>query len=156
VDRETWDEAEERLFRGRRFQLGALTYSWFDVWILLLRDDPAWVYAPLSRVRKDLSEYQVGLLDAASFPIRPDWNEYGLQADVIWALSRGNKNRQKKLVQADNWLGVSGTQTRIADILGWIPAHPEGRPYDTIAREAQLVWFSSSFVWQGISNTSRQ
>jgi hypothetical protein len=149
---ETWDAAEEGLFRGRRFQTGALTYSWFDVWILLLKNDPAWVYAPLSRVRKELSEYQVGLLDAAPFPLRPDWNEYGLQADTLWALRWGSKKRSKKLMQADNWLGTSGIQTKIADMMGWIPAHAGGIPFDTIAREAQVAWFSSSFIWQGVNN----
>ncbi|MFP3041721.1 hypothetical protein LQZ19_07850 [Treponema primitia] len=148
-DRRSWELAEERLIYGnRRFQQGALTYTWFDVWLNLLRNDPAWVYAPLSMVR-GLSSYDAGRLDAAIFPIPRDWNEYGLQADILWAVPKAPEKLQPKLDPAKTWLAAPETQARIAEILGWIPAHPNGRPYDTIAREAQVAWFSSSFIWQG-------
>jgi hypothetical protein len=52
------------------------------------------------------------------------------------------------LDDAKRWLSLAETQAAIAELLGWIPAHPNARPHDTLARQAQVAWFSSSFVWQ--------
>ncbi|WP_010263024.1 hypothetical protein [Treponema primitia] len=146
-DQRTWDAAKERLIYGnRRFQQGALTYTWFDVWLTLLRNDPAWVYAPLSMAR-ELSAYDAGRLDATLFPIPSDWNTYGLQADILWAIPEAPDKLQPKLDPAKTWLAAPETQALIAEILGWIPAHPNGKPHDTMAREAQVAWFSSAFIW---------
>jgi hypothetical protein len=148
LEKQAWDEAEQGLTYGnRRFQQGALTYAWFDVWFLLLSNETAWVYAPLSMTR-DLSSYDTGRLDAALFPIPRDWNTYGLQADVLWAIPEAPAKQEPKLDGAKAWLAAPETQALIADILGWVPAHPGGRPRDTLARQAQVAWFSSSFVWQ--------
>jgi hypothetical protein len=150
-ERETWETAEEILFRGWRFQRGAPTYTWLDVWILFFKEESAWVYAPMNRVR-ELPIYQASGLDATPFPPKGDWTEYGLQADVLWAIPGGNEKQLKKLADTVRWLETAEIQTTIADIIRWIPAHPEGKPIDTIAREAQVAWFSSSFIWQGAKN----
>jgi hypothetical protein len=147
-EKQAWDEAEQRLIYGNtRFQQGALTYTWFDLWILLLGNESAWAYAPLSMTR-DLSPYDAGRLDGALFPIPRDWNTYGLQAEVLWAIPKVPGEEEAQLDQAKLWLSAAETQTLIAEILGWIPAGSGGKPRDTLARQAQVAWFSSSFVWQ--------
>jgi hypothetical protein len=147
LEKEAWDEAERRLIYGNnRFQQGALTYTWFDGWIKLLQNEPAWLYAPLSKTR-GLASYDTGRLDATIFPIPADWNTYGLQADILWAVPRFPDDQETLRGETQRWLTSAATQTAIARILGWIPAQP-GEPYDTLAREAQVAWFSSSFIWQ--------
>jgi hypothetical protein len=146
-EKQVWDEAEQRLIYGnRRFQQGALTYTWFDVWFLLLNNETAWVYAPLSMTR-NLSSYDTGRLDDALFPIPRDWNTYGIQAEILWAVPKPPEKQAADIDEAKAWLSAPEIQTLIAEILGWIPAQPGSRPYDTLARKAQVAWFSSSFVW---------
>jgi hypothetical protein len=148
LEKQAWDDAEQFLIYGNsRFQQGALTYTWFDAWIKLLQNETAWLYAPLSRTRS-LASYDAGRLDAAIFPIPADWNSYGLQADILWAIPAASEEQTALLDEAKLWLSAVETQTAIAGILGWIPAQPGGKPYDTLARQAQVAWFSSSFVWQ--------
>jgi hypothetical protein len=151
-EKQAWDDAERLLVYGnRRFQPGAPTYTWLDAWIKLLQDEAAWLYAPLSRTR-GLTAYDAGRLDATIFPIPGDWNTYGLQAEILWAVPRAtpkpSEGQAALLNEAKAWLSSAETQTVIAGILGWIPAQAGGVPYDTLAREAQLAWFSSSFIWQ--------
>jgi hypothetical protein len=147
-DGQAWEEAKNRLVYGNsRFQQGALTYTWFDAWIRLLQDGPAWLYAPLSRTR-GLASYDRGRLDAAAFPIPGDWNTYGLQADLLWAIPRGSRKQEALLDEARRWLSSVETQGIIAGLLGWIPAASGSIPYDTLARQAQVAWFSSAFIWQ--------
>ena len=151
-EQQAWEDAAQGLFHGNsRFQQGALTYTWFDGWIRLLQNEPAWLYAPLSRTR-GLASYDTGRLDAAIFPIPGDWNTYGLQAEILWAVPRtgGDEggDRGALLEEASAWLSATETQSLIAETLGWIPARPGGAPYDTLARQAQVAWFSSSFIWQ--------
>jgi hypothetical protein len=148
-EKQAWDDAEQRLVYGnRRFQQGALTYTWFDAWIKLLQDEPAWVYAPLSRIRS-LASYDAGRLDAAIFPISGVWIPYGLQAEILWAIPKPPPKGQPALLdEAQAWLSSAETQTVLAGLLGWIPAQAGGTPHDTLAREAQVAWFSSSVIWQ--------
>jgi hypothetical protein len=153
-EKQAWEDAEQHLIHGNsRFQPGALTYTWFDGWIRLLQNEPAWLYAPLSRTR-GLASYDIGRLDAAIFPIPTDWNTYGLQAEILWAIpmAGGGQDQAAALEEAKAWLSAAQTQTAIAETLGWIPAQPGGKPYDTLARQAQVAWFSSSFVWQARRN----
>jgi hypothetical protein len=150
-EEETWAEAGRNLFRGRRFQSGAASFVWADMWIMLFRDEPAWVYAPLSLVR-ELPPYRMGLLDAARFPEPSGWNEYGIQAEVLWAFPFGTDKQKKKLRGAANWLKDGKTQTLIANVLGWIPANSGGTPYNTVSWESQLAWLRSSFIWQGAND----
>jgi hypothetical protein len=147
-DRLVWQEAEDTLFYGSRFQHGARTYRWIDVWPLFFRDETAWVYAPLSLVR-GLSSYRMGLLEASAFPGRNDWNEYGVQADILWAVPLGEEKNQKTRSAAEEWLKDPGVQTVIANTINWIPGHPSGTPYNPVSWQAQLTWMRSSFVWQG-------
>jgi hypothetical protein len=151
-EKQAWEDAKQRLvYDNNRFQQGALTYTWFDGWIKLLQNEPAWIYAPLSRTR-GLASYDIGRLDAAVFPIPADWNTYGLQAEILWAIPKAGDDQDQDqaalLEEAAAWLSTAQTQTLIAEMLGWIPAQPGGTPYDTLARQAQVAWFSSSFVWQ--------
>jgi hypothetical protein len=147
-EEQAWEDAKQRLVYGNsRFQQGALTYAWHDAWIRLLQDEPAWLYAPLSRTR-GLASYDRGRLDAAVFPIPGDWNTYGLQADLLWALPRGPEEQEALLDEARRWLSSPEIQGIIADSLGWIPAESGAVPFDSLARQAQVAWFSSSFVWQ--------
>jgi hypothetical protein len=142
-----WEESGRSLFVNGRFQDGALTYTWVQIWPLLLRDEPAWLYCPVSRARA-LPPYRMGLLDATRFPEPPGWTEYGLEADILWALPFGNEKQRKKIKNAEIWLKEPNTQTLIANEIEWIPAHPSGTPYNTIAWEAQMAWLRSSFLWQ--------
>ncbi|GHV69756.1 hypothetical protein AGMMS49928_13570 [Spirochaetia bacterium] len=146
-----WVETAESLFRGSLFQRGALTYGWADIWSRLDDVSPSWVYAPLSRV-EDLPGYRTSLWEADRFPEKDGWNEFGLQAQILWAIPFGNEkntpSRAKRLGDPLPWLRDAGTQTAIADALGWIPAHRQGKPYNPIAHSAQLAWLSSSYIWE--------
>jgi hypothetical protein len=147
-EQQVWEEAQQRLVYGHsRFQQGALTYTWYDAWIKLLQNEPAWLYAPLSRTR-GLDSYDRGRLDAAIFPIPGDWNTYGLQAELLWAFPGGPEKQEAPLDEARRWLSSAETQSIIANSLGWIPAESGAAPYDALARQAQVAWFSSSFIWQ--------
>jgi hypothetical protein len=127
-DREVWHNAEGRLFMNRRFHPGSLNYTWYDAWSLLWRTEgAAWVYAPLSEVRK-LSSYEQGLLDAGRFPIKGTWHEYGMQANLLWARSRGSDEQLIELADAKRWLTEADTQESIAGLLGWIPVNPRADP----------------------------
>jgi hypothetical protein len=150
-----WEEAGEGLFEGRRFQQGASTYGWYDAEPILSRQETAWLYAPLSRIRR-MTNYRMGLLDATMFPVREEWNVYGIQAEVLWAVPFGADGGFKKLDKVEEWLRSARVQTIIADTVGWIPAHPQGVPYNTISQESQAVWIRSSFIWQGAAYERRE
>jgi hypothetical protein len=122
-----------------------------DVWPLLFRDNTAWVYAPLSLIREQ-SPYRMGLLEASRFPEGEGWNEYGVQADLLWALPFGWDGEGGGLAAAAQWLKDPAVQTYIANAINWIPAHPQGVPYNTVSWAAQEAWNNSSFVWQGAKN----
>jgi hypothetical protein len=148
-DPAVWDAARENLFFRYRFQSGAPAYTWVQVWPFLFRETGIyWLYAPISRARA-LSPYQMGLLDATRFPDPETWNEYGMQADLLWALPAGNEKQRKKLASLEKWLDSAETQTRLANLIEWIPVHPESKDFNTIAWETKIAWLRSSFIWQG-------
>jgi hypothetical protein len=149
-----WTAAEENLFQGRRFQAGAVTCRWLDVWPLFFRDEPAWVYAPISRIR-DLPSYRMGLLEGARFPDRPDWTQFGVQAEVLWAVPVGRAQEGAGLAAAAQWLKAPRTQAEIANTINWVPAHPAGVPFNSLTWEAQLAWITSSFIWQGAEHAQQ-
>lgn len=153
-DRQVWEAARGRLFEGRRFQQGADTYSWVDIWPMLNSRETVWVYAPLSRVRA-LPSYRMGTLDATMFPAPEEWNIYGMQAEVLWAIPFGSEKQIKKMEGVKEWLRSSRVQTIIANTIDWIPAHPQGMPYNTISYESQMAWIRSSFIWQGAAYERR-
>jgi hypothetical protein len=98
---------------------------------------------------REMAPYQMGLLRSARFPERKGWTEYGIQADILWAIPcMGKEEFSASLEEISRWLKSARTQTIIANRLNWIPAHPGGTPFNPVSREAQLAWISSSFVWQ--------
>jgi hypothetical protein len=153
---EAWNPA--RLYRDRRFQQGAATYTWEDAWALFFRERESWMYAPLQIVR-EMSPYQMGLLRSAPFPEGNGWTEYGIQADILWAIPhKGQEKFSAALEEISLWLKDAKTQTIIANRINWIPAHPGGTSFNPVSREAQFTWISSSFVWQpeeGSTETAR-
>jgi hypothetical protein len=141
-----WAKAADGLFGDRRFQSGAGNFRWLDVWPLFFRDEPAWVYAPVSRIR-ELPSYRMGLLEGARFPEKPGWTQFGVQAEVLWAIPFGDEKGLKRLSAAAEWLKDPETQAEIANVINWVPAHPAGVPFNPVTWEAQLAWITSSFVW---------
>ena len=148
---EAWEDKSQTLIRDYPFQSGASAYAWVQVWPLLYRGDIAYLYAPLSQARSQPS-YRMGLLDATRFPEPSGWERYGMQADILWAGQQGNEKQIKKLNATVKWLKDPKTQTYIANILEWIPAHPSGTPYNTISWETHMAWLRSSYIWQGVSD----
>jgi hypothetical protein len=146
-DKAMWTAAVGGLFwNNRRFQPGAETYGWMDAMPLLYRSSPAWVYAPLSRIRSQPSQDTSGL-DAGRYPEPDNWHEFGIQAAMLWAIPFGREKELAKLGDIHAWLSGVKTQTAIANALGWIPATSEGVPYNAISRSARLAYLSSSFIW---------
>jgi hypothetical protein len=146
-DKAAWRAATEGLFwDNRRFQPGAETYGWLDAMPLFYRSSPAWIYAPLSRMRRQPSQ-ETSNLEANRYPEPEDWHEFGIQAALLWALPFGREKRLAKLGDLQTWLADAKTQTAIANTLGWIPALPEGASYNSVSRSARLAYLSSSFIW---------
>jgi hypothetical protein len=145
-DKAEWQAALDGLFRDRRFQPGAETYGWPDALPLLYRSSPAWIYAPLSRIRQQ-PPVEAGGLEANRYPEAEDWHEFGIQATMLWAIPFGRERDLEKLADTKLWLAEAQTQTAIANALGWIPAHPAGAPYNAISRSARLACLSCSFIW---------
>ena len=141
-----WQAAEDGLFAGGRFQRGAMTYNWNDAFDLFFDNPSSWIYAPLSRIR-GLPAYRSGAFAAERFPEKPDWNNFGIQATILWAIPFGPEKEVAKLVKTKAWLKDGDTQTDIANTLKWAPASPQGKPYNAVSRSAWLAWLSSSFVW---------
>jgi hypothetical protein len=147
-DRETWNAAMDSLFAGRRFQQGAQTYTWDEIWYALFGDSLVWVYAPLSRIRA-LPVYETNILEAGTFPTPENWTEFGLQAEILWARPFGeNRLTRKTLEQGSLWLRDVRTHTFIADTLGWLAVHPDAPPYNPVSAAARIAWLSSSYVWE--------
>ena len=150
-DEERWDRIGERLFIGRNFQAGALTYRWEEIWPYLLGEDEAvWVYCPLSRIR-ELPADETEDLKADVFPTRPEWDEFGIQVDILWAIPYGSRNNRKKLTSAETWLQSAAAQSQIANTLGWLAAHQSTRPFNPISWNAQKAWLTASYVWEMIA-----
>jgi hypothetical protein len=146
-DWERWEAAEAALFTNNRFRPGSRSFTWQDVWFVLLGDNTSWVYAPLSRVR-DLPNYRSSILEASPFPEPGGANVISLQAKILWAFPVGNVWTPAKLKKPLRWLKAAETQTIIADTLHWLPANPDGRPYDPAAMSARLAWLTASYVWE--------
>jgi len=157
-----WNDKGQSLTRDYPFQSGAFTYSWVQVWPMLFRSEVSYLYAPFSQARA-LPPYRSGLLDATLFPEPPEWDRYGMQADILWARRENIDGILKKIIakiyglerslhNSENWLKDPNTQTFIANTIEWIPAHPSGVPYNTISWETQMAWLRSSYIWQGAND----
>jgi hypothetical protein len=144
-DRTVWDRTAAGLMSGGLFSRSSAAFNWQDVWFYLLGDEPAWVYAPLSRIR-ELPHYRAGVLEAAVFP--ENSSAIGLQTRILWAIPLGTEREKKGLERSLRWLKSGEVQTFIADTLGWLPADPKGKPYDPLAMTARLAWLTCSYVWE--------
>jgi hypothetical protein len=144
-ERERWEAVQDSLFTNNRFRRGSATFTWQDVWFFLLGDDPAWVYAPISKVR-ELPNYRSSILEATVFPEPAGTvNRIGLQARLLWAVPLG---RAEKLEKSLAWLKHWETQTIIANALRWLPADPEGKPFNPVAMSARIAWLTCAYVWE--------
>jgi len=148
-DEDLWEKTEARLLRGNFFQRGAMTYSWNELWPYLLGGDKdVKVYAPLSRIRQ-LPTNQTNILEADVFPLRRNWNSFGFQTDILWAVPYGNEGwkNQEKIKPVDTWLRSAEFQTLLADIMGWLSAHPESPPYNPVSGSARIYYLTASYLW---------
>ena len=146
-DSSLWEQTTEHLFRSRQFQSGARTFSWPEIWPLLINEDEiVWVYAPLSRIRQQ-PLYETNALEADVFPGRPGWNQFGMQAEILWAAPYGSAKNREKLEAAETWLESAPLQTLLANTLGWIAAHPESPPFNPVSGNARIAWLTSSYLW---------
>jgi hypothetical protein len=145
---EPWEVLQDSLFTNNRFRQGAATFTWQDVWFFLLWNDPAWVYAPISKVR-ELPNYRSSILEATVFP-EPAGpvNRFGLQTRLLWAIPLGDGRTLVRLGKSLEWLKHWETQTIIADVLRWVPADPDGRPFNPAAMSARIAWLTCSYVWE--------
>jgi len=153
---ELWREKAESLVRDYPFQSGAFTFTWMHVWHMFFRDEAAFLYAPLSQARDvaHTARHHAGFLDATVFPTPTGWSGFGLQAELLWARPHSRERRRGRLEATERWLESAWTQTQIANELEWIPAHPEGEPFNTVSMQSQIAWLRSSYVWRG-TETSR-
>jgi hypothetical protein len=142
-----WQIREETLFNGNRFPRGAQTYNWNDVFFRLMGNEPAWVYAPLSEIRR-YRDSRKAVLEASAFPEPESGGQYSLQASLLWALPLGSPKEQEALAQTVSWLKKPETQTVIADILEWIPADPYGEPYDPVSLASHRNWLTATYIYE--------
>ena len=148
ADPEIWERTAERLYSNRRFQNGARTYSWGELWEhLLAEDETVWVYSPLSRIRH-LPMNETYSLEANPFPNRPGWNQFGVQAEILWATPFGSEKNMELLESAETWLKSEDLQTLLADSLGYVAANPQSPPYNPVTHNARVIWFAASYVWE--------
>ncbi|MDR2575534.1 MAG: hypothetical protein LBC52_03735 [Treponema sp.] len=148
-DEELWEKTEAQLLRGNFFQHGAMTYGWVELWPRLLGgNEDVRVYAPLSRIRQ-LPTHQTNILEADVFPGRRDWDLFGFQTDIMWAVPFGNQGRQnrEKLKPVEKWLRSAELQTLLADTLGWLSAHPESPPFNPVTGSARIYYLTASYLW---------
>jgi len=149
-DEELWEKTEARLLRGNFFQHGAMTYSWSEMWPPLLGEGKdVRVYAPLSRIRQ-LPTHQTNILEADVFPGRRNWNSFGFQTDILWAIPYGEegwKNRER-LRPVEAWLRSAEFQTLLADTMGWLSAHPESPPFNPVTQSARIYYLTASYMWK--------
>jgi len=145
-DEQVWWEWEQKLFSGNRFPPSARGYDWHAALFRLMSNEPAWLYAPLSTIRR-YRDPRKAILDVAAFPELGSSNQYSLQVKILWALPTGSVNDKEKLAQTIEWLKNPETQTIIADSLEWIPADPYGKPYDPISFSAHRVWLTSPLIY---------
>ncbi|MCL2126919.1 MAG: hypothetical protein FWH38_01580 [Treponema sp.] len=144
---EAWQDQERKLFEGGRFPNGAESYNWQDVFFRLMGGEAAWVYAPLSAIRR-YPNPRKSILETAPFPERAGGGRYSLQAALLWALPLGPDDKKAGLAQALEWLKKPETQTLIADTLEWIPANPYGEPYDPVSLASHRNWLTATFVYE--------
>jgi hypothetical protein len=143
--RAAWDTVRASLPEDNRFFRGSATMNWQDAWFFLFSNKPAWLYAPLSRTR-ELPSFRSSLLEASVFPAG---GGIGLQARILWAVPLGSGRLMARLEKAPlKWLKDAGNQTIIANAFEWLPADPDGEPFNPLAAAAKRAWLTASFVWE--------
>jgi hypothetical protein len=145
-DRDTWDRTAASLFDNERFYQGSRTSNWNDVWFFLLGGRTSWVYASLSKVREQ-PDHRTNILEAAVFPGKNP-QVISMQARILWAVPLGGEKTARQLDETLKWLKNAETQTLIADALHWLPADPDGKPYNPAAMTAKLAWLTASYVYE--------
>jgi len=144
TEKKIWQEQEFNLFNDNRFPLGARGYDWQTVLFRLMGNEPAWLYAPLSVIRRYRDPHK-SILEATPFP--ENSNQTSLQAEILWALPTGTEKNKEKLINTITWLKNPATQTIIANNLEWIPADPYGEPYDPVSLSSHRVWLTAAWVY---------
>jgi hypothetical protein len=153
AETELWLEQEERLFTGSLFIPGARTMRWEDSLITLMGDETAWLYAPLSRVRR-YPDPRTSVLEATSFPQDTSRGRNSLQARLLWAIPAGSGKQKARLQPVLDWLQDPATQTVIADELQWIPAVPYAKPFNPVSMSSYTQWLTTAYIYE-IRGTSR-
>jgi len=146
-DEKTWKEYENNLFSGSRFPNGAQTYTLNDALFRLMGNENAWLYAPISTIRR-YRDARKSILEVAAFPEITADGQYSLQVKLLWALPVGTEKQRKKFSSVITWLKNPETQTVIADTLEWIPADPYGKPYDPMCFTSQRNWLTASYIYE--------
>jgi len=137
---------QNKLFDIDLFPDGAQTYNWQDVFYRLMGGETAWVYAPLSAIRR-YSNFRKSILAAGPFP-EQGVNARSLQASLLWAVPLGSPEEQEKMGKIMAWLKEPQTQTVIANNLDWIPADPYGKPYDPISLTSHRSWLTAEYIYE--------
>ncbi len=159
-DQALWDDARTQLVRSRRFQRGVETFGWEDSWPRLVSREHVWLYAPISRVLS-LPGDQISALEADRFPDPPAWNEFGVQARVVWAVledrpvqrTRRSERAHGELDAALRILSDATFQMEFAERLDIVAGHPEVRSRNPLAAAAHRAWRTSSYVWEDSDET---
>ena len=136
----------KNLFDANFFPDGSQTYSWHDVFHRLMSDETAWVYTPLSAIRR-YPHFRKSVLTADPFP-ESENSRQGLQATLLWAVPIGSVKEREKMEQTMTWLKKPETQTVIADTLEWIPADPYGKPYDPVSLISHRSWLTAEYIYE--------
>jgi hypothetical protein len=144
---ERWLEQEEKLFIEPLFISGARTMRWEDSLISLMGDDVAWLYAPLSAIRR-YPDPRTSVLEAASFPQDASRGRNSLQARLLWAIPAGSDKQKARLRPALDWLQDPATQTVIADELQWIPAVPRAKPFNPVSMRSYMQWLTTAYIYE--------
>ncbi|MDR0643427.1 MAG: hypothetical protein LBG05_00735 [Treponema sp.] len=141
------EELIEATRAGGQFQNGAQTYNWANSWDVFFEHKPSWIYAPYSAIRA-MPPIKTAGFEACRFPIPADWESYGVQAAVLWAVPFFRNAKEKaKLETAKEWLVKVDTQKRIADAFNWLPARSDVPPTNALARSVQSLCAKAEFVW---------
>jgi len=143
-DAMVWQELEANLFNDNRFSISTKNYDWHSALFRLMGNESAWVYAPLSTIRRYRNPRK-SILEATPFPEKG--GKTSLQATILWALPTGSDKNKEKLAHTIAWLKNPNTQTAIADMLEWIPADPYGEPFDPVSLSSHRVWLTAAWVY---------
>jgi hypothetical protein len=146
MDRDAWDRTAASLFDNERFYQGSRTFNWNDVWFFLLSGRTSWAYASLSKMREQ-PDYRTSALEASVFP-GENPQVISMQARILWAVPLGGEKTAQQLDETLEWLKKGETQTLIADALHWLPASPDGIPYNPAAMSAKLAWLTASYIYE--------